>query len=194
MRVCDVTGCEKKHLGRGFCAAHYRQARLAGMEVLPPDPNQHRLVNVNLETATAECSVCGEVRVVNVKRRPRCANAAAATRARRWERDSERLREYHREYNRRYRFQLEPGGFEELLELADYKCQMCGRDVTGRTARIDHDHACCDSQRTCGECVRGILCNGCNSILGILENSHAWRVRAESYLGYDPIAPPRTAP
>ncbi|MGC5022596.1 endonuclease domain-containing protein [Micromonospora sp. DT47] len=35
---------------------------------------------------------------------------------------------------------------------------------------IDHDHLCCpDHHNTCGRCIRGMLCSGCNGWLGELE-------------------------
>jgi hypothetical protein len=35
--------------------------------------------------------------------------------------------------------------------------------------QIDHDHACCDSKKACGKCVRGLLCEKCNLKLSYLE-------------------------
>lgn len=40
-----------------------------------------------------------------------------------------------------------------------------------RQWHIDHDHACCPTHRTCGKCIRGILCRSCNHALGHLESS-----------------------
>jgi hypothetical protein len=39
---------------------------------------------------------------------------------------------------------------------------------------VDHDHACCPKQvkataKTCGKCIRGLLCFRCNTSLGYVE-------------------------
>jgi hypothetical protein len=69
-----------------------------------------------------------------------------------------------------------------MLELADWKCQVCRREVTERTARIDHDHDCCATVPTCGRCVRGILCNPCNSGIGLLGDNLEGLLAAVEYL------------
>ncbi|MFF1776938.1 endonuclease VII domain-containing protein [Streptomyces virginiae] len=35
----------------------------------------------------------------------------------------------------------------------------------------DHDHGCCPGYRSCGKCIRGLLCNGCNLALGFVKDS-----------------------
>lgn len=49
-------------------------------------------------------------------------------------------------------------------------CASCGADIGGRYASgkvrayVDHDHACCAGSRSCGKCVRGIVCVSCNTL------------------------------
>jgi len=64
--------------------------------------------------------------------------------------------------------------FRALRDAQDGVCGICGRgNWRGEhpvPLYIDHDHVCCpDHRRTCGQCVRGLLCSGCNGWLGLLE-------------------------
>lgn len=42
---------------------------------------------------------------------------------------------------------------------------MCCGGEKGRLV-TDHDHECCPGARSCGVCVRGIVCYDCNNIEG----------------------------
>ena len=72
---------------------------------------------------------------------------------------------------------------EQLKEMTDKGCYICGS--TESRMVVDHDHACCNKDGSCGKCVRGILCGHCNRGLGFFEDSIDKLEKAIQYLaGY----------
>jgi hypothetical protein len=69
------------------------------------------------------------------------------------------------------RYGLTQEGFDRLLEFQAYACAMGGEPFTEDSVIcIDHDHACCpDEKKSCGKCIRGLLCLSCNTALGHIE-------------------------
>lgn len=70
------------------------------------------------------------------------------------------------------RYGLTPETFDALLEAQGRRCAICRADDPGGvgTWHIDHDHECCpERRRSCGGCVRGLLCMQCNHRVGIVE-------------------------
>ncbi|MFJ6281387.1 endonuclease domain-containing protein [Arthrobacter subterraneus] len=63
-------------------------------------------------------------------------------------------------------------------------CRICrlpfGDGVTRLS--IDHDHACCPGDYSCGKCIRGLLCPNCNRGLGLFKDDAALLQSASSYL------------
>lgn len=70
------------------------------------------------------------------------------------------------------RYNLTPERYNEMLDRQGGQCGICQRPNNGlvKSFCIDHDHRCCPEQRrSCGSCVRGLLCGGCNGLLGYYE-------------------------
>ncbi len=62
--------------------------------------------------------------------------------------------------------------YSTFLESQDGVCLACGkRSTEDRVLYVDHDHACCPGTRSCGKCVRGLICQACNSALGQARDS-----------------------
>lgn len=58
--------------------------------------------------------------------------------------------------------------FKQMVAKFEGKCHTCKRN---KATNIDHDHSCCPGYRSCGKCVRGVLCNQCNMTLGLVKES-----------------------
>lgn len=69
--------------------------------------------------------------------------------------------------------------FVKMLGNQANECAICLTPLVGdRFTHLDHDHRCCpESARSCGGCIRGILCHGCNVGIGSMGDS-ARRLRA----------------
>jgi hypothetical protein len=72
------------------------------------------------------------------------------------------------------RFGITEERFDQMLESQGNACAICREPFHGQRICVDHDHACCPvppsgHTRSCGKCVRGLLCVRCNTWLGWLE-------------------------
>jgi len=85
---------------------------------------------------------------------------------------------------------------DKLIEQSGL-CVLCSHlshhHGTTQRLQVDHDHECCDLKtKSCGKCLRGLLCADCNILLSYLErflkqaqvtpNEGSWTYRALRYL------------
>lgn len=81
------------------------------------------------------------------------------------------------------KYGLNPELYATLLVRQDGRCASCGQAPDrGNGLVVDHDHACCDREGSCGRCVRGLLCDACNKILGLARDDVAVLRNAVAYL------------
>ena len=51
-------------------------------------------------------------------------------------------------------------------------CKICGEpEKYKKRLSVDHDHACCSGSKSCGKCIRGLLCSNCNRVLGQVNDN-----------------------
>ena len=70
---------------------------------------------------------------------------------------------------------------EPLIAERDGLCDICKKPF-GKRPYVDHDHACCPTDYTCGKCFRGLLCSSCNMGLGHFQDSVISMSNAVSYI------------
>lgn len=67
-----------------------------------------------------------------------------------------------------------------LWKAQGESCAIC--KTVSKRWHVDHDHACCPGEVTCGKCIRGILCPPCNMALGLFKDKAASLRAAANYL------------
>lgn len=75
--------------------------------------------------------------------------------------------------------------YQALLERQSGGCAICGRQDPighGRRFHVDHDHQCCSGKKSCGKCIRGLLCSNCNTLLGLVSDHPGTLERAAEYI------------
>lgn len=189
---CKFPDCDRPHKAKGWCEAHWEQIKL-GRSQTPLRPTDSPPINGG-ECLIENCDriaycrgLChthyilrgtprwnkrigiysysdDDVCVVNFcQRKPNAYGMCALHR------------------KRMVKFNLEPEAYLELISTT--VCDICGRNFPEGTGHIDHDHACCPGQPSCGQCIRGVLCQKCNMALGLLNDDINILKSAINYLG-----------
>lgn len=78
-------------------------------------------------------------------------------------------------------FKIRADDYDAMFLEQGGVCGICGNTERERRLSIDHDHRCCPGKKSCGRCVRGLLCMRCNLALGTYElhvvQFESWRDR-----------------
>lgn len=157
----------------------------------------------NGKVKTKICNTCGETFIAEKylygKCRP-CANKATnATRAIRMsnpeyrETYNAKQREYKKRKPRsyakrkeqwlRYKYNMTQQDYDNLLESQNGVCAICKQVCkSNKMLAIDHDHNCCPGDKSCGQCIRGLLCANCNGAIGMLQEDPIIIKRAMEYI------------
>lgn len=75
--------------------------------------------------------------------------------------------------------------YVSISEAQNWRCAICDTEKVGSKAdklHVDHDHSCCSGARSCGKCVRGLLCARCNAGLGAFSDDPDRLLAAAAYL------------
>lgn len=83
----------------------------------------------------------------------------------------------------RHKYNITLEQYNKMLKEQEYVCAICKRhDATEKSLSVDHDHKCCPGVRSCGDCVRALLCSRCNTGLGQFGNDEGYLQEALKYI------------
>lgn len=173
MDECRFEACTRRVNARGLCSGHYGQER-RGVEL-----RTLRVVRTKHAVALRDsqgnkiCITCNRWLPEDRFTGNRITTDRLQATCRECSRDDTRLRYYH----------LTPDAFNAIFAAQGNACALCDSTVPGGTGwHIDHDHGCCPGLRSCGKCVRGVLCHSCNLGLGAFRDDVNRLARAVAYL------------
>lgn len=71
---------------------------------------------------------------------------------------------------------------ENAMRSQFYRCAICNTPFVFTQPCVDHDHVCCPGKKSCGKCLRQILCWRCNIVLGHVDDDIQLLTRMIGYL------------
>jgi hypothetical protein len=139
---CSVDDCGSAHYAKGYCRLHHARVQRTGSPDTTTFIHNFDEVAINGPYKVTITSASGKQYHYN------------------------KTTKFSRADYLMFRFNLTKEQYEKMSKNG---CMICN-DVPERNLHVDHDHACCESNnRTCGKCVRGVVCNKCNTLIGHYE-------------------------
>ena len=153
-RKCSTDGCPNDTHSRGLCMRCYGRAYRSGeLKTWVHKEAFHRLSEVDEDSRTAVCQVCGPVAIrLRKNKSPECKTRR-------------------RESRRKWKYGLDDSEFKAMSASQDGRCAICQVEAS---LVVDHCHGT-------GR-VRGLLCHGCNVGLGFFRDNQESLRSAIEYL------------
>lgn len=157
-------------------AANEKAYRAANAEAISARKKAHRIANPEAHKARAKAYYAANADAINERQRAgHAANPEPARERNRVNIKAARTRDPDVFANRRMQanYGLTLDDYNRMLESQGGLCANPGCFSTppaNRRFDIDHDHACCPGEKSCGKCIRGLLCRPCNHALGLLHD------------------------
>lgn len=164
-QTCTVCGKEytpKQRRLSKFCSVYCRnQARIAAERAMRDEVR-----------ARLKCEECGGPLPVARRKRGRtkfCSDVCAQK-----ARQARQTPEERAAWRFQHKYGITLGQRAVLLKEQGGGCAICGTKRPGSKGwALDHDHACCgrpSDAKTCGKCIRGVLCGRCNLAIGLFDD------------------------
>ncbi|QAY05329.1 hypothetical protein SEA_GATOR_97 [Mycobacterium phage Gator] len=199
--TCSVSECDKPSRSLGYCRRHYEMhrrktsARLCERPECGQKSRGKRLCSKHLQREKAGIQSDDQLQY-HARPGPNASGEHRCSQCRQWLPSDQ----FHK--NKTYKWGLTPKCrtcqrfhraasnygvtvefLKGLLAAQGCRCAGCGEPFMATEWHVDHDHSCCPgTKRSCGNCVRGLLCSGCNCALGFVRDSTARLLSLADYL------------
>ena len=95
--------------------------------------------------------------------------------------------EYQRNHHLMRQYGITANQYDALLANQGGVCAVCRRPERIQTRRsgkpsylaVDHARSCCSGKKSCGRCIRGLLCFDCNTAIGRLDDGQLLRAAVD---------------
>lgn len=194
---CAVEWCSRRALAKNFCGAHYQRAKngrdmnapLAPLAEKPPcavgecnrEASYSGLCAAHYQRSRDGRTLEGAIRPSRANRNkcvfPNCGVDATTGGG------------CAKHFRRASKYSM------SIVQLAvalapGRSCDTCAEPLPSESAMmIDHDHSCCPGEGSCGSCIRGVLCNTCNTLAGHFEADPGRIDALLAYLGLGTPSP-----
>jgi hypothetical protein len=168
---CGFEGCDKPVTSTIHCSGHHQQLRMG--KPLTPLRRKARS-DVRDASGRKRCSGCDAWLDESSFHRDSQMRDGLAPVCRECESINGALR----------KFNITRAQYDELLTEQGGTCAICfGQSRNGDRLSVDHDHNCCPERgRSCGSCIRGLLCSDCNRAIGMMRDDPERLRKAATYL------------
>lgn len=166
-RACDFEGCSNPHTAFGLCGGHNQQ-RIRGAALTP----LARRIASTTRDDQGRKNCC------------RCLRWLDPSSFYPSRRNSDGLSSDCNVCDKLTRYNISRDQYDAFMAAQNNGCAICGGvNSNGTALHVDHDHACCpDRKKSCGSCVRGLLCEDCNRVLGMMADDPKRLRKAADYL------------
>lgn len=209
--ACSVDGCERGSRAKGLCASHYQRLRHSGStggpEIKTFNPRSCSFAGcANRAQVYGLCGSHDRQRKKGRKLAPLTQQFSSSDRdeqgrkycgtCQAWRHEdsypvntsradglSGQCKRCHSDGDLRRKYGITFDQYEAMLASQEHVCAVCGEaNLNGNRLSVDHDHSCCPGVRTCGSCIRELLCQRCNMLLGVAKDSPSRLRAAAAYL------------
>ncbi len=177
-QICSVDGCDRIVSTRGWCDTHYTRWKRYGT-VDADRPVQYKFKG-EIPEGLNWCGRCQTLKPVDEFKPSKHTKSGLTGRCATCVVDGFLILTYN----------ITLADYWVMFEKQNGVCATCHQPETsvdpryGKVLRlaVDHDHTCCPGSKSCGECVRGLLCSSCNRTLGLMRDDAATLGRMADYI------------